>query len=422
MLGRRRIGREEVTHVSTICTTDRHAAVRSALRGAERGRAAPPTGAPPRVALTIIVPTKDERGNVRALLERIAAATPGLDVEVIFVDDSTDDTAQVVRDVSDGFPFDVRLIARPPERRNGLGKAVVEGMRAARHGWICVLDGDLQHPPEVIPQLLAHAFATGSDVVAASRLTAGGGTEGLSLVRTIISRALAAASRLLFARRLHHVTDPLTGFFIARRSALDPDALQPEGFKILLEVLIRSPRARASEIPFEFGERFAGQSKANTGEALQLFRQMLRLSLLGQKHLLRFLAVGASGIVVNSLLMALFTEAFGVFYIGSALLATQGSSLWNFGLSETWVFDDRVTARGTPWQRFGRFMVMNNAALAARAPLLALLVAFLGMHYLGANVISLVLIALLRFAIADRLIWSAEERAPESEPWLHAKV
>lgn len=356
-------------------------------------------------SLSIIVPTKNEAKNIEPLLEHIRQTTHGLRLSVVFVDDSTDETPQIVESLSDRFPFDITLIARPPERRNGLGKAVVEGMRAVRSDWICVMDGDLQHPPEVIPQLLNHAEATGANLVAASRLSEGGSTAGLSFSRKVVSYGLALASRLLFPKRLRQITDPLTGFFLVRRDAIDPEELRPEGFKILLEVLVRSPRLRVSEIPFEFGERHAGESKANSHEAMLLFRQMLRLSILSQKHLFRFGVTGGSGLLVNSLLMALFTELFGLFYLLSAVLATQGSTLWNFVLTEKWVFSDREKKQGAMWHRLAGFLFMNNGMLALRGPLLAVLVTWLGIHYLAANLLSLVLMTLLRFAVADRLIW-----------------
>jgi dolichol-phosphate mannosyltransferase len=364
----------------------------------------------PPIQLSIIVPTRNEAKNIRPLLGRIREATQGLSTEVIFVDDSTDNTPAVIEDEGKCSPLEVSLIARPLERRNGLGKAVVEGMRLAKADWVCVMDGDLQHPPEVIPQLLHHAYATNTTLVAASRLTEGGSTAGLSLRRKVISYALAFGSRLVFSKQLRKVTDPLTGFFLFRRDMVNPDDLQPEGFKILLEVLVRSPRLRISELPFEFAERQAGESKANSNEALKLFRQMLRLSLSSQAHLLRFMAVGLTGLVVNTLLMALFTEWLGVLYLASAIMATQGSSLWNFFFTETWVFGKRKQ-EGRLIYRWLGFMTVNNGALLLRGPVLVFFVSWLGVHYLLANVLSLVILMVLRYFIADRLIWKKQVAA-----------
>jgi dolichol-phosphate mannosyltransferase len=137
-----------------------------ALFTAETARLEQPT-------LSVIVPTRNEAGNIEKLVTGLEQALPNTALEVIFVDDSTDDTPQVIQKVSERFPFDITVIARPPERRNGLGMAVVEGMRAARSEWVCVMDGDLQHPPKVIPQLLDQARSGGSDLVMGSRLVKG---------------------------------------------------------------------------------------------------------------------------------------------------------------------------------------------------------------------------------------------------------
>lgn len=360
-----------------------------------------PTVYQPRLA--IIVPTRNESGNVQPLLQLIYKAVVDLPVEVIFVDDSTDNTPDVITQVGQEFPFDVSVIARPAERRNGLGMAVVEGITAAKAEWICVMDGDLQHPPEVIPQLLAHAQETGATLVAASRLTDGGSTAGLSWRRKIISYTLAVASRALFPSRLRQLTDPLTGFFLVKREALVPDTLRPEGFKILLEILVRTPHLRLAELPFEFGERLSGESKANTHEAMRLFRQLLRLSLEPHRYLLRFFMVGASGLVVNTLAM-MFATFVGLHYLVAATVATQTSTLWNFGLLEAWAYKDREFRQKARWQRLTSFLLINNAALLLRGPLMIFLIS-LNMHYLVANALTLIAIAFLRYAVSDSLIW-----------------
>jgi dolichol-phosphate mannosyltransferase len=365
------------------------------------------------VTLSIIVPTRNEAKNVEPLLTRIAQATCAIPLEVIFVDDSSDETPEVIKRVSGQFPFSVCLIARPPERRNGLGMAVVEGMRAAKHTWICVMDGDLQHPPEVIPQLLDGALDTKATLVVASRLTEGGGTEGLSLYRKLISEVLALGSRLCFPKRLREITDPLTGFFLVRRDLIDIDLLRPEGFKILLEVLVRSPHLQVAEVPFEFAKRHAGESKANSQEAIRLFRQMLRLYISAQGPLFRFVAVGVSGLFVNTVLMALFTDGLRLFYMLSALLATQGSTLWNFFFTEKWVFGERTQLHALLWQRFAGFWAVNNVLLLVRGPLLVWFVVQLEMHYLLANFISLLVMTLARYLVADGLLWRRKNLTPQ---------
>ena len=127
----------------------------------------------------------------------------------------------------------------------------------------------------------------------------------------------------------------MSGFFLVRRDAIDVDALRPRGFKILLELLIRTPALRCAEVWFAFGERHAGRSKATIREGVRY------LSLLARLRFARFGLVGASGLVVNTLLLAVLTDVVGLFYVVSAIIATQGSTLWNFCFTELWVFSDR---------------------------------------------------------------------------------
>ena len=122
------------------------------------------------VELSIIVPTRNEFGNVRPLVELIHSALADLPAEVVFVDDSDDRTPEAIMDLGDRENLDIRLIHREPGRRGGgLSGAVVAGIRAARSPWICVMDADLQHPPATIGRMLENARAEESDLVIASR-------------------------------------------------------------------------------------------------------------------------------------------------------------------------------------------------------------------------------------------------------------
>lgn len=362
--------------------------------------------------VSVVVPTRNEVGNVGPLLRYLDSACAGLVSEVVFVDDSTDATPGAVTAEMDRHAFTVRLIARPAERRNGLGMAVVEGIRACYGEWVCVMDGDLQHPPEVVPQLVARALESNATLVAASRLTDGGGTEGLTLFRKLLSYGLAFASRVLFPKSLRDLSDPLTGFFLVRRDAVDCNALRPEGFKILLELLVRTPALTVAEIPFEFGKRHSGTSKASGTEMMRLFRQMLRLSLSARSRVLRFAAVGASGIGVNTALFTLAAWLLGGHFLLAAAVATQGSTLWNFALSEAWVFGDRTGAPGARWLRLMSYAAMNDALLVPRGPLLLVLVSSGRLGPVLANALSILAIFLLRYLVSDRLIWRRAAAVP----------
>jgi dolichol-phosphate mannosyltransferase len=353
-----------------------------------------------RPLLSVVVPTKNERENVAALLRRLETVLPTVAMEIIFVDASTDGTCEAIEQLARESILDVILLRQAPERRRGgLGGAVVQGLRAARAPWGCVMDADLQHPPELIAELLEQAEASELDLVVASRYCEDGRAETFGWARAMASRSTTTAARMLFPRRLKNVTDPMSGFFLVRRDAVDFDALRPRGFKILLELLVRNPELRAAEVSFTFGERHAGRSKATINEGLRY------LSLLARLRFARFGAVGASGLVVNTVLLAVLTDVVGLFYLVSAVIATQGSTLWNFCLTERWVFADREHKRNAA-TRLALFFLMNNAALAVRGPLLILLTSGLGIHYVVSNVLSLVALTLVRFALADTLIWA----------------
>jgi dolichol-phosphate mannosyltransferase len=139
------------------------------------------------------------------------------------------------------------------------------------------MDGDLQHPPELIGALLEQARRSKADLVVASRYCAGGDVGDFSAPRAALSRCSAQAARVLFPRRLRGVSDPLSGFFLIRRVAVDSAALRPRGFKILLEILVRSGPLRTSEVSFRFGERYAGESKASVREGVRYLRQLMEL-------------------------------------------------------------------------------------------------------------------------------------------------
>lgn len=360
---------------------------------------------PPIVSL--IIPTRNESGNVHKLLERIQNCVREFTTEVIFVDDSTDNTPEVIHEAAVAFPeLNVSLIHRPAEQRTGgLGGAVVEGFRKARAEYMIVMDGDLQHPPEMIPRLFEKAQTTRADLVAASRRTGQSEVKGLNTTRNLISKVLDLIARMLFPQQLQGVSDPLTGFFLVRRSAIKIDSLRPQGFKILLEILVRNPWMLKTELPFEFGERFTGKSKASAREALKYFNLLWNLRF-GERSLrfAGFALIGLSGILVNSAAIALFTDVLNIYYLISAVLATLVSTLWNFSLTETLVYRSGEQNAGR-LKRLGMFTLMNSAALLFRSPLIYLLTSILGMHYLISNLLSLGLLTVLRFLLADQWIW-----------------
>ncbi len=247
--------------------------------------AAPPLPRNRTSQLTVVIPTRNEAAGIEALLRRLAATVDG-PTTVLFVDDSDDGTAYQVRRLAAGRTWgalDIQLVHRPPGTRDGgLGSAVCEGLRRAETDWVVVMDADLQHPPEAIGRMAEAAAGGQVDLVVASRFTALGSVlspDSLSPTRQHVTRACLTAAHAAFPKRLADITDPLSGFFMVRRRAVDPDALRPDGFKILLEILGRNPRLRVTEIGFRFEDRQVGHSKASLTEGLRFARQLGRLRL-----------------------------------------------------------------------------------------------------------------------------------------------
>lgn len=359
------------------------------------------------LALSVVVPTRNEASNIDFLLTGMEQALTGTPTEVIFVDDSTDETPEVIEAAAIAFPdLNVRLIHRSPgEQTGGLAGAVVMGLRAARSGYVCVMDGDLQHPPELVPVLLKTAIERRADLVIATRRNPGSELEGLNLARNWISRGMDLIARVLFPKQLKGVSDPLTGFFLVRVDALALDLFRPKGFKILMEILVRHPNLSKAEVPFRFGERYAGESKASVKEAWKYLNLLWILRFRERSfRFLKFATVGASGILVNSLVMFLVTEGFQIHYLLSAGVGTIASTLWNFTLTETWVYRAQNTDQRRA-RRLGLFFAMNLIALSLRTPMIYLMTAVMGIFYVVSNVISLAILTVARFALSDGFIW-----------------
>ena len=217
---------------------------------------------------SIIIPTYNERINIEILIPKIAETLNGHDYEIIVVDDSSPDgTAKAAENLADNFP--IRVIVRP--EKLGLASAVVEGFKVANGKYIGIIDADLQHPPEYITEF-AHYVQNGHDIVIGSRYISGGRIEAWSIFRTIISRGA-----IMLSRPLTNVKDPVSGYFFMKREVIEEILFYPQGFKILLEILIKGKYNNIKEIPLVFKMRGNGDSKLNTHECLNYLKLLSHL-------------------------------------------------------------------------------------------------------------------------------------------------
>ena len=220
---------------------------------------------------TVILPTYEEARNLPVVVPQICAilGAAGLDHEVLVVDDdSPDGTADVARSLAEDHP--VRVIVRKGVR--GLASAVIEGFHAADSEVCVVMDADGSHPSEALPALIRAVAEEGADVAVGSRHVPGGGAEGWPVHRKLVSRVAG-----LLAMMLSPMTDPTTGFMAVRRALLDGVELDPVGFKVVLEVVVRATPVRLVEVPITFTDRQRGHSKMSGAETLRYLRHLGRL-------------------------------------------------------------------------------------------------------------------------------------------------
>jgi dolichol-phosphate mannosyltransferase len=294
--------------------------------------------------LTLVVPTRNEAENIPRLLREIRESLSGIDYRVVFVDDSTDETPEVIKTLGDRFG-PITLIHRDGTDRNGgLSTAVTAGIDAVsgESVYTCVMDADLQHPPQKVREMLEIARETDADAVVASRYTPGGSYAGLSgPVRHAVSVGSKYLAQLIF-KEARKTTDPMTGFFLVRNSAISDIQFRPTGFKVLLEILVCAPDLKVVEAPFDFRARNAGISKASMRQGLEYLAHILSLFwyVPSAGRFWKFAMVGASGVLVNILTLVTLVEYFDAHEVIAWMFAVGLSILSNFLLNNAFTWRD----------------------------------------------------------------------------------
>lgn len=292
------------------------------------------------LALTVVIPTLNERGNVEELLSRLSLALAGIEWEAIVVDDGSDDgTPERVAEIAQRDRR-VRLVHR--FGRRGLSSAVVEGMLASTAPMLAVIDADLQHDETILPAMV-RAVEGGCDLAIGTRYAGGGSVGSWSASRTRISRFSTRLAGMLLKTEL---SDPMSGFFVVRRDVMRAalPRLSNRGYKILLDLVASSPRPlKVHEEPFTFRNRVAGASKLDSAVAID-FVELLIDKAVGRFVPLRFLmfaAVGGFGLFVHLALLGLFLNGLGAGFAAAQTIAVVGSMTLNFFLNNSLTYRDR---------------------------------------------------------------------------------
>jgi dolichol-phosphate mannosyltransferase len=380
------------------------AATRTPARPMEQLRAGPAT-APD---LSIVVPTFNERDNVRPLVEAIAAALGATRWELIFVDDDSPDgtyleAAAVARE---GWP--VRCIRRVGRR--GLASAVVEGAMSASAPIVAVMDGDMQHDEALLPRMLQVLQTSDADVVVGSRHVEGGGLGDWNAVRRRMSAFATWASRILIGGG---VSDPMSGFFMTRRQVFDAAIydLAQQGYKILLDLLTSSPRPlKVVELPYVFRDRRAGESKVEAMIVLEyafLLIEKLSRGLIPPKFIL-FATVGFMGLAVHLAVLEGMKGA-GLTFLPAQAAATLIAMTFNY------VVNNQITYRAERLHgvRFlvGYVVFCLVCSLGAVANVSVANLALGRVHsWPLAGLAGAIMSSVFNFGVATRFVWGARRR------------
>ena len=286
--------------------------------------------------LSLVIPTFNERANMEPLFESLTKALHGIAWEMIVVDDdSPDGTASVVKALSQKHPH-VRCIHRVGRR--GLSSACIEGISASAAPFVAVMDADHQHDETILPAMLAEA-QNGANLVVGSRYAdRGSAGDGFSSIRLWGSHVATWLASLVAGKKTN---DPMSGFFLLKRSLFNAVApkLSSEGFKILLDIIVSATTAKveivARDVPYEFRQRLAGESKMSPLVAVQfigLWFSKLTGGLVPATFLL-FAMVGASGVIVHMSVLGLAHFRLGFNFTNAQLVATLAAMTWNFFLN-----------------------------------------------------------------------------------------
>ena len=385
------------------------------------------------IVLSLVLPTYNERENLAALVAHLSAV---LDPElpqayelIVVDDDSPDRTWELAEQLAADYPA-LRVLRRTDAR--GRTSAVVAGWELGHGSILGVIEAGLRQPAETLLALLEH-IRSGVDLAVASRRVEGGGLGGATLQRRLLSRATRAVGVAILPEVVSRISDPKSGSFLIRRSAIASAKLGPLGYEILVEVIARGAVGRIAEVASVFDDRQDGASKVDRRQDLHYLRHLLRLrraAPLGWlaplrrspvARLAKYGIVGLSGVGVDMALLYLLSDAstLGLGLTRSKLIAAEVALLNNFVWNDRWTFRD--LARQDPgisawFRRLWRFHLVCLTGVAINVVLLNVLFNAFGMNRYAANLIAIALVTAWNFALNLTLNWrsGAARRSTET--------
>lgn len=375
---------------------------------------------PKSVTFSLVVPTYNESKNLEKLVEVLSQLLDSYwdgNYELIIVDDDSPDlTWKVGLDLMPRYP-QLRVMRRQDEK--GLSTAVIRGWQASQGEILGVIDGDLQHPPETLINLL-DKIQNGADLAVASRHVEGGGVSDWGFIRRFLSRGAQMLGLIILPNVIGRVSDPMSGYFMVRRSAIANCLMNPLGYKILIEVLGRGNIGTVAEVGYVFQERQEGESKVTWRQYVDYILHLLRLRSRGRitklrekwrvplKRFLKFGLVGFSGVFVDMLFLFLLSDQLGWALTRSKVIAAEFAVLNNFLWNDLWTFRD-LAQQQSGWKklikRFVKFNLICLLGIGLNLIILNLLFNYFGMNKYVANLIAIAIVTIWNFWFNLKLSW-----------------
>ncbi|MEM7726529.1 MAG: glycosyltransferase [Cyanobacteria bacterium P01_A01_bin.45] len=376
------------------------------------------------IFFSLVIPTYKERDNIGKLIEILSSLLdeniPGKYELIVVDDDSPDQTWAFAESLVSKYP-QLRVMRRQQEK--GLSSAVIRGWQIARGEVLGVIDGDLQHPPQMLWEMLQKMRGGKADLTVASRHVEGGGVSSWSVVRRFLSRGAQLLGLILLPRVIGRVSDPMSGYFMVRRECIAEIILNPVGYKILLEVIARGEINHIAEVGYVFCERQQGKSKVTSKHYLDYIHHLIKLRFATKsmkpsqrsfsfplRRFISFGLVGLSGVFVDMTILYLLNDSstlslpLTISKIIAAFFAILNNFLWN----DIWTFRD-ISGQQKGWsqrlKRFLKFNVICLAGLVINVFVLNILVKFVVNNAYIANLIAIAFTTIWNFWINLKLSW-----------------
>jgi dolichol-phosphate mannosyltransferase len=408
-----------------------------------------------KIDLSIILPTYNEAENILNLIDAIKDNLPSsIFAEIIVVDDnSPDGTGTIVTNYikknmtrnqhhkslsqsheqkndehylniderEAGGSCLVKLVNR--KDKGGLISAILKGIEFSVGKNILVMDADFSHPPEIIPQLVDELVEDPHCIVVASRYIAGGAIKGWTYKREILSKG--AAKLAIHGLKVRNIRDPMSGFFVFPRYMIENIRIDTKGYKLLLEMLVKSNNIRVKEIPYTFTDRKFGESKLDMNVIFDYTRAIWHLYRYGQKSKRtevygkeenrksvlffskagRFSTVGASGLLLNYLISSVLSNGIlaKLWYLNATIIGISLSITSNFLLNKAWTFEDKDFSAHHTLKQYGMFVGISSIGAGLQLALVYILVEFSRLEYGISLIIAVAIASASNFLLNKRL-------------------